>query len=133
MFKKVAIVTGCAGFIGLTFTRKLLEKGWKVYGIDKFTYVADREELKNLTLQFSENFEFNEQDIVDLDWIPECDVIFNLAAESDVDVGNLNSLILLGQMLKELETFFNSSIIELLSELINLFSSNYQLMRCTVI
>ena len=91
MFKKVAIVTGCAGFIGLTFTRKLLEKGWKVYGIDKFTYVADQDELINLTLQFPENFEFNEQDIVDLDWIPECDVIFNLAAESDVDVGNLNS------------------------------------------
>ena len=27
-------------------------------------------------------------DINNVEWLPECDVIFNLAAESDVDIGN---------------------------------------------
>ena len=33
--KKIAVVTGCLGFIGKTFTEKLLSEGWYVYGIDK--------------------------------------------------------------------------------------------------
>ena len=32
------------------------------------------------------------EDICDINWLPECDVIFNLAAESDVDVGNQDAI-----------------------------------------
>lgn len=80
---KTAIVTGCAGFIGLNFTKRLLQEGWKVYGIDKLTYVANKKEIQ--TLSANNNFMFVEQDITTLSWIPEADVIFNFAAESDVD------------------------------------------------
>lgn len=40
---KIVVVTGYAGFIGTTFTKKLLEQGWHVYGIDKFTHVSNYE------------------------------------------------------------------------------------------
>lgn len=82
---KTAIVTGFAGFLGTTFTKKLLSEGWKVYGIDKFTYVHN----KTLTRANLKNFSWVQTDIANLtSWLPECDVIFNFAAESDVDIGN---------------------------------------------
>lgn len=84
MHTKVAVVTGCLGFIGVTFTKKLLNEGWYVYGIDKITYVA------NIPIQH-DNFKLVEEDIKDIDWLPECDVVFNFAAESDVDNGNKDS------------------------------------------
>ena len=89
MFKQIAVVTGCAGFIGITFTKLLLSKGWLVYGIDKLTYVANTDELIDLTLE-NPNFKFVEQDIKDIERLPECDVVFNLAAESDVDNSIMN-------------------------------------------
>ena len=90
MFKQIAVVTGCAGFIGITFTRLLLEKGWLVYGIDKFTYVANFEEVQWLADTYPDTFTYAVEDIKDIDRLPECDVIFNLAAESDVDNSILN-------------------------------------------
>lgn len=81
---KIAVVTGFAGFIGTTFTKRLLADGWKVYGIDKFTHVSNQS-LINLK---DDNFEWEGTDIRKINWIPECDVIFNFAAESDVDIGN---------------------------------------------
>lgn len=81
---KTAVVTGFSGFIGTTFTKRLLADGWKVYGIDKFTHVSNRELLKVR----HENFSFENIDIRKVKWLPECDVIFNFAAESDVDIGN---------------------------------------------
>ena len=81
---KTAVVTGFAGFIGTTFTKRLLAEGWKVYGVDKFTHVCNNELVKaNVN-----NFEWDEGDIRKIKWLPECDVIFNFAAESDVDIGN---------------------------------------------
>ena len=38
---KTAVVTGFSGFIGTTFTMQLLKRGWKVFGIDKFTHVSN--------------------------------------------------------------------------------------------
>ena len=35
-----------------------------------------------------ENFTYIKEDICKVNWLPECDVIFNFAAESDVDNGN---------------------------------------------
>ena len=84
------LVTGCAGFIGTTFTRLLLEKGWLVYGIDKFTYVANFEEVQWLADTYPDTFTYTVEDIKDIDRLPECDVVFNLAAESDVDNSIMN-------------------------------------------
>lgn len=86
---KTAVVTGYAGFIGTTFTKKLLEQGWYVYGIDKFTHVSNYE-LINSELSGSAKLHLIQKDIKDIKWLPECDVIFNFAAESDVDIGNQN-------------------------------------------
>ena len=88
MSQKIAVVTGCAGFIGLNLTQKLLSDKWSVYGIDKLTHVSDLKELNNLRQIYGAQFKFIEEDIVTINWLPECDVIFNLAAESDVDIGN---------------------------------------------
>tara|TARA_A100001015_G_scaffold312041_1_gene416437 strand:+ start:149 stop:1111 length:963 start_codon:yes stop_codon:yes gene_type:complete len=83
---KIAVITGFAGFIGTTFTQLLLSKGWRVYGIDKSTHVANFAHL-----YYDRNFfTYIQGDIKDIDWLPECDVIFNFAAESDVDIGNQN-------------------------------------------
>ena len=41
MSKKIAVVTGYAGFIGCTFVRKLLEAGYYVHCVDKFSYYSD--------------------------------------------------------------------------------------------
>ena len=90
MYKHIAVVTGCAGFIGTTFTRLLLEKGWLVYGIDKFTYVANFEEVQWLADTYPDTFTYTVEDIKNIDRLPECDVVFNLAAESDVDNSILN-------------------------------------------
>ena len=81
---KTAVVTGFAGFIGTTFSKKLLDEGWKVYGIDKFTHVSNNALVRNR----HENFTYENKDITEVTWLPECDVIFNFAAESDVDIGN---------------------------------------------
>ena len=53
---KVVYVTGCLGFIGSYVTRKCLNKGWMVRGIDKITYAAD----ENLLDEFKKypNFVF---------------------------------------------------------------------------
>ena len=99
MPQKIAVVTGCLGFIGKTFTEKLLSEGWYVYGIDKNTYVANKPfEYERLKLVNA--------DIKDINWLPECDVIFNFAAESDVDNGNRDCSSLFGQILTELEIFY---------------------------
>ena len=85
MYKKIAVVTGCAGFIGTTFTRVLLEKGWTVYGIDKLTYVANDIDMSWLIGEYPDNYIVIKDDIKDIKRLPECDVVFNFAAESDVD------------------------------------------------
>ena len=90
LYKKNAVVTGCAGFIGTTFTRVLLEKGWTVYGIDKLTYVANDIDMSWLIGEYPDNYIVIKDDIKDIKRLPECDVVFNLAAESDVDNSIVN-------------------------------------------
>mgnify|MGYP003646403260 CR=1 FL=1 len=79
---KLVVITGCLGFIGSHVTRSCLEKGWQVYGVDKCTYAANLELLE----EFGENtnFFFVEKDIKELDYLPDCDYIINLAAETHV-------------------------------------------------
>lgn len=91
MSKKVAIVTGYAGFIGSTFTRRLLEKGYYVYCIDKFSHVSDTIQADRNHHDYYQRMQWIQGDICEIDWLPECDVIFNLAAESDVDISTQDS------------------------------------------
>ena len=53
-----------------------------VYGVDKCTYAANRDLLKEFN-QYS-NFTFLEKDIKDLDHLYDCDYVINTAAESHV-------------------------------------------------
>lgn len=80
--KKVVYVTGCLGFIGSYITRRCLELGWYVKGVDSVTYAANY----NLVYEFSENpnFSFVKCDINDLTFLYDCDYVINTAAETHV-------------------------------------------------
>ena len=47
---KLVVITGCLGLIGSYVTRRCLQKGWKVYGIDYCTYAANEEFLAEFYL-----------------------------------------------------------------------------------
>ena len=95
---KVVYVTGCFGFIGSYVTRKCLERGWMVYGIDKCTYVANTSLLSEFAAY--PNFKFENIDIKDLKHLYDCDYVINTAAESHVGNSIINS-----------EEFINSNIV----------------------
>lgn len=79
---KLVVITGCLGLIGSHVTKECLEKGWQVYGIDKCTYAANIDFLQEFTRL--ENFTFVKEDIADLKYLPHCDYVINIAAESHV-------------------------------------------------
>lgn len=80
---KRAIVTGGLGFIGYTFVELLISKKWNVLVVDKMNYPAlsDLDVVRDLSRQ---GVKCEIKDIKDLERIPDCDVIFNFAAESHV-------------------------------------------------
>jgi dTDP-glucose 4,6-dehydratase len=80
---KVVYITGCLGFIGSHLTRKCLEMGWYVRGIDKLTYAANVNFLKEF--QSYKNFVFENKDINELKFLYDCDYVINTAAETHVD------------------------------------------------
>lgn len=86
---KIVYITGCLGFMGSYATRKALEKGWIVRGVDKMTYAAN----PNLLREFNRhpNFSFEEKDIKDLEKLYDCDYLINFAAESHVGNSIINS------------------------------------------
>ena len=86
---KIVVITGCLGFIGSHLTKKCLDMGWRVLGIDKKTYAANLPFLKEL--ENYDNFSFKEADICDIDSIPDCDYIINTAAETHVGNSILDS------------------------------------------
>ena len=79
---KLVVVTGCLGLIGSYVTRECLDKGWQVYGIDKCTYAANTENIEEF--QKHSNFTFVQDDIATLTYLPDCDYVINIAAESHV-------------------------------------------------
>jgi len=79
---KIVYVTGCMGFMGSYFTQKCLDKGWKVFGIDKLTYAANNDLA--LKFQMTKNFRFDKVDIKDMKHLYDCDYVVNFAAESHV-------------------------------------------------
>jgi len=94
---KLVVITGCLGLIGSHVTRQCLKKGWQVYGIDKCTYAANLEFIEEF--QSYNNFKFVKDDIANLKYLPDCDYVINIAAESHVG----NSII-------ESEDFIHSNI-----------------------
>jgi dTDP-glucose 4,6-dehydratase len=83
MNTKVVYVTGCLGFIGYHVTKRCLEQGWYVIGVDKITYAANVQFLSEL--EADSKFKFIQADINDLDMLYDCDYIINTAAETHVD------------------------------------------------
>ena len=81
--KKIVYVTGCLGFMGYHVTKKCLDSGYYVFGIDKKTYASNLNFLP-LLLEYPK-FKFLESDINDLEKIYDCDYIINMAAETHVD------------------------------------------------
>jgi len=79
---KIVVITGCLGLIGSHVTRRCLEKGWMVCGIDKCTYAANLEFIEEF--QALPNFKFIQDDISTLASLPDCDYVINIAAESHV-------------------------------------------------
>jgi len=80
---EIILVTGGLGFIGKHFVRSALDQGCFIKNVDKISYAADlkvREEF-----EAHPNYRFIHDDIVSLDFLPECDVIVHFAAESHVD------------------------------------------------
>lgn len=90
----VAVVTGFGGFIGSHFTRRLLELGWHIYGIDKQNWTQASEDFFNHA-----NFETIGLDICDLKELPDCDYVFNFAAETHV-----------GNSIQESSAFIHSNV-----------------------
>ena len=79
---KIVYVTGCLGFIGSYVTRKCLDMGWMVYGVDKCTYAANEDLLEEFLGHH--NFTFEKADIKNLEHLYDCDYVINTAAESHV-------------------------------------------------
>lgn len=86
---KIVYVTGCLGFIGSYVTRLCLEKGWYVKGVDKISYAANKNLLKEF--QQYKNFSFVHCDINELTFLYDCDYIINTAAETHVGNSISNS------------------------------------------
>ena len=86
---KIVYITGCLGFIGSYVTRKCLDMGWKVFGIDKITYAANTSALESFKKY--DNFRFEEIDIKDMKFLHDCDYVINTAAESHVGSSIINS------------------------------------------
>ena len=95
---KIVYITGCLGFIGSYVTRKCLEKGWMVYGVDKCTYVANLHLLE----EFGKypNFTFEKRNIKNLEHLYDCDYVINIAAESHV-----------GNSIVQSDSFIDSNIV----------------------
>jgi nucleoside-diphosphate-sugar epimerase len=81
-----ALVTGCAGFIGSHLVERLLKERAEVIGIDCFTDYYSREVKEaNMGDALSHNnFDFREEDLLDMDTYPEVDYVFHEAAQAGV-------------------------------------------------
>lgn len=85
------LITGCAGFIGVNFTKYWLKNHVddSIVGVDCLTYASNKNELQNL--QKNARFVFYKTDICDREAIyrifqtEKPDIIVNFAAESHVD------------------------------------------------
>ena len=80
------LITGCAGFIGSHLVDRLLEQGYDVIGIDCFTDYYSRE-IKDANISNAldhNNFKLIEEDILNMEKLPEVDYVFHEAAQAGV-------------------------------------------------
>ncbi|MFL2886666.1 MAG: NAD-dependent epimerase/dehydratase family protein [Candidatus Pelagibacter sp.] len=94
MKKKIALVTGCAGFIGSNLIHHLLKKKFFVIGVDNFR--TGRIEFIKKYLK-NKNFIFEKKNLIkDIDlkkiFKNKIDIVFHMAANADVRNGYLNPL-----------------------------------------
>jgi dTDP-glucose 4,6-dehydratase len=80
---RVILITGGLGFIGKHLVSRCLSLGHYVINVDCVNYAADRKIRQEFVSH--KNYRCIEADLANLDHLPECDVIVNLAAESHVD------------------------------------------------
>lgn len=83
MKPRILLVTGGLGFMGKHFVHLALQKGHYVINVDHVNYAADRTAKEEFAR--AKNYHFIESDICALEYLPECDVVVNFAAESHVD------------------------------------------------
>jgi len=86
---KIVYITGCLGFMGSYTTRKALQRGWLVRGVDKVTYAANLDLLEEFKKY--PNFTFERKDIKNIKFLYDCDYVINFAAESHVENSIINS------------------------------------------
>lgn len=92
MKNQIILVTGSAGFIGFHVTRKLLQDGNRVIGLDNFNdyYDPALKEVRNAILETNKNYKLYRGDLVDLDYIKKLfsenkiDKVCHLAAQAGV-------------------------------------------------
>ena len=83
------LVTGGAGFIGSAVCRRLVGQGYRVINLDKLTYAADLNSLREI--QGSNRYSFHQADICDGSALlaiieqENPNAIMHLAAETHVD------------------------------------------------
>lgn len=84
----MAVVTGCAGFIGSNLTDYLLDEGYEVRGIDNLT--TGRKEFLNYAFT-RPGFNFYELDLLSNSNLAkifqDCEIIYHFAANADVRFG----------------------------------------------
>ncbi|MGD0523140.1 MAG: GDP-mannose 4,6-dehydratase [Candidatus Microgenomates bacterium] len=83
------LITGGAGFIGINFADKLLQRGEQVIILDNFSKVGSRINLKWLTGKYKKNFQVIKADIgkdrlILNRQVKKVDVVFHLAAQTAV-------------------------------------------------
>lgn len=92
LYNKTILVTGSAGFIGFHTSKKLLEMGNTVIGIDNLNnyYDPKLKEARNAILKKFDNYKFYKGNLEDLDFIKKIfkenkiDKVCNLAAQAGV-------------------------------------------------
>ena len=82
------LITGTAGFIGFHLTKKLLEMGHDVTGLDNINdYYSTSLKLHRLSILQTHRFNFHKTDINNIDSVkPKFDLAINLAAQAGVRV-----------------------------------------------
>ena len=91
MDEKTIVVTGGLGFIGGHFIELCLEKGYRIFNIDKVTYASNISLNDLFKKKYPGKYFFIKEDIKDLKEIPFCKYIVHFAAESHVDNAIRNS------------------------------------------
>lgn len=90
--RRTCVVTGAAGFIGANLSRRLLDDGWAVAGVDNLNdyYSVDLKRARLATLAPDERFTFIQADIADKNAVLELfrqhtpAIVVHLAAQAGV-------------------------------------------------